>query len=116
MSLHQAAKDIRKTNVLTNFEKTYPQVHAWFHSNAFLDQFIDRNEVTLRAEYIDVPKGGDRLLAKVDTVHELPFRDEDGVVELEDIVNYLNMEGFRTSINPVRAQGDKVLNRLVIRL
>ena len=85
-NLNQRIKEANDAKTISNFCKFYPSVASWFNSEYFYS-LMENGSVSLRATY---RKGNFTF----PTVEGLPFKDDCGAVEIEEIVSYLLAEGF----------------------
>ena len=86
-------KNAADCHTITEFKKTYPEVYDWFQGEYFAEQIIDKKEVSIRIYRILDRLGGKEYALG------LPIQDSNGVVDMEDVVEYLKAEGLIAGIN-----------------
>ncbi len=80
-------------NTSKTFEKKHPQVVKWFTSDYFHEMMVVRGgKLSLRATY----RAGAEW--KFRPCLGLPFQDNVGVVDIEDIREYLLLQGFNVQV------------------
>jgi hypothetical protein len=88
MNLHDKLLQKHNENVIKSFQKTYPEVYEWFQGESFEQTITKASSVSIRAYKIL----RDPLRKEYST--GLPIKDSNGIVDLDDIVEYLKAEGF----------------------
>ncbi len=86
MDLSEKIQQEKKENFIKDFKNRYPEVYSWFNSYEFSSLFNNLQEIDLQ---IQCNRYGTK-----ETNPALPFTDSNGVVPLEDIDDYLQIEGF----------------------
>ncbi len=90
MNLSEKIQQEKKANFIKDFKNRYPEVYSWFNSSEFSSLFNNLQEVGLQMQY--------NRYGNVETVPALPFTDSSGEVPLEDIDDYLQIEGFEVGL------------------
>lgn len=109
MNLSQRIKDMQKQYTIDNFKRGYPEVYEWFQSEYFSNLFLNKVSVSLRRHFLIEGTFTPQVC------EGYPWKDSDGVVDVDDIVEYLEAEGFHINIDKVRA-GFTTIDELVIML
>lgn len=105
MSLSNQIKELRKQKVISNFKTTYPQVFDYFNSDTFIERMVN-----CQVDSIILPifkRIGSSMCTE--PVEELPFYDKEGKVDIDDIQEYLEAEGFYVEISVYGYQRDLVI-------
>ncbi len=91
-NLNDTIRRALNTAAINAFEKKYPQVAEWFASDYFHEMMVGKGgKWSLRATY----RAGDRDYRPCEG---LPFQDNVGVVDIEDISEYLMLQGFKVQV------------------
>ena len=109
MNLSQRIKQPKKQYTIQTFKKNYPEVYEWFQSEYFSNLFLTSNSVSLERHYVVEGYFTPRVC------EGYPWKDSEGVVDVDDIVEYLEVEGFHTNIEKV-GLGFTTIDVLVITL
>lgn len=102
MNLSQKIRDVQKLYRINNFKRGYPEVYKWFQSEEFSDLFFNKVSVSLRRHFLIEGSFSPQVY------EGYPWKDSDGVVDLDDIVEYLEAEGFHVNIEEVRVGFTKI--------
>ncbi len=91
-NLNNTIRRALNTSAINAFEKKYPQVAEWFASDYFHETMVGKGgKLSLRATY----RAGDWDYRPC---VGLPFQDNVGVVDIEDISEYLMLQGFNVQV------------------
>lgn len=90
MNLSQKVSQFMRDTTIGEFKEKYPEVYDWFNSDVFISMF-ENDKVSLRTEY---RKGLERKPLEC-----LPFKDNQGSVDLDAMVEYLKSEGFLVKLD-----------------
>lgn len=97
MNLQQLTLHRHKENKINEFKNKYPEVYNWFQGDYFVDTLAENLHMTIRWTYHK--QGQIQPLVCLG----LPVQDSEGVVDIEDVAEYLKLEGFDCEI--IRTQG-----------
>lgn len=94
MSLSNHIKEARKQKVISDFKDKCPQVYNYFNSQPFVERFTN-----CQVDSIILPitkRIGSSMCTEI--VEELPFYDDVDKVDIDDMQEYLEAEGFYVEV------------------
>ena len=92
MNLKQRVLQQHKENKINEFKNKYPEVYDWFQGDYFADTMSENCHMTIKWTYC---KQGS--IAPLPCLG-LPVQDSVGVVDIEEVAEYLKLEGFHCKV------------------
>ncbi|BAV80975.1 hypothetical protein [Vibrio phage RYC] len=85
--LHDQLKSNRRDKLLLAFSEKYPTVVPWFGTEDFTKPMVEHGKMSLRP--FRLSPDGHPVVKEI-----LPYYDENGEVDLDDLCEYLGLLGF----------------------